>query len=282
MASGGVIWTAVVASAIVSAIEDAAALNEADAIVASVGGYRPPQWAGSPLTAITVPGQAATTTAGSVNTNTQSGTVSSDTGVLTFGAGTTETTGTPDTVYVFDGVMRIDHDREIRSTEHAAQSSANFSDHAFIEAARLSLEVSMSDVMDSFIPNSWTGSGSKSVNAYQTIEALALARTFVTVTTRLRTYTNMLITRINAPDTRETLYGLKATFQFKEQFVGTTSVQNVSARTQTTDATTIGQKQSVPVPATIVNQNKVTSAVSTVPGAGTYSSDATAGEVIGS
>ena len=281
MASGGIVWTAVVAAAVVAAIEDAAAITAAQTLaLAGATGYRPSQWSGSPLTSITVAGVPAASGGSSTSDINNSGTTG-DSGVYTLSSTSYEQQGTSDTVYVFDGVMRVDHDREIRSTEHAAQSSANFSDHAFIEGARLSMEVEMSDCMDSYIPGSWTGAGTKSVNAYQTMEALAMSRTFVTVTTRLRTYQNMLITRINAPDSVETLHGLRARFEFKEQFVGTTTVQAVSARPQTTTATNIGQKQSVPVPAAIVNQNQVTGS-SNVSGAGTYSSDSTAIGVIGS
>ena len=88
----------------------------------------------------------------------------------------------------------------------------------------------MSDAMDSYIAGQWTGDNSKSVNTYQTLVDLAKARQPLTVTTRLNTYTNMVLASVSAPDTVETRFGLRASVVFEELFTGTVTSQQVSAR----------------------------------------------------
>ena len=179
-----------------------------------VGPWRPPQWAGPAQTTITVPGNSAGigSTADLGVLNGGAGTLSTDAntalgGIPTFSA-TTGRTATPDIIYVFDGVLQLEHTQEVVVTEHPVENSENITDHAFIKAARVSLDVLMSDAMQSYILGQWTGSSSKSVSAYQTILGLQLARKPLILTTRLNTYTNMLITSIHTPDNYKTAHGL--------------------------------------------------------------------------
>jgi hypothetical protein len=180
--------------------------------------------------------------------------------------------GTPDTILVFDAVIRTEHQQRIEATQHPVQSGANIKDHAIIMPARVVLEIGMSDAMDSYTPGQWTGDSSKSVNTYQTLKSMAAARQPLTVTTRLNVYTNMLLTDISAPDTVETKFGLKASVVFEELLTGTVTTQQVSARSDLTGTTNLGTKSPLPVPASILQQN-VQGAATMVPNAGTLSSN---------
>ncbi|MGI8773191.1 MAG: phage baseplate protein [Acidobacteriaceae bacterium] len=290
MSAGGIIWSVVAAASIGESVGAlAATAANANAIAADVpqvspGPYRPAQWSQTALTFITLPGsvtpgsQIATSNVGQVAQPSAADPSNSDLAPGTFGSYTLKADSavkapviTPDTIYVFDAVIRMEHFQELRATEHPVQNGANISDHAFIMPSRVVMEIGMSDVMDSFTPGDWTSSSSKSVAAYQTLVELQQGRQPLIVTTRLATYNNMLIESIRADDTHETRYSLKATVTFKQIFLATVTTQQVSARSQMTDSTSIGSKQPLPVPPGILKNNQVLTPTS-VPGAGTFSS----------
>jgi hypothetical protein len=74
--------------------------------------------------------------------------------------------------YVFDAVIRASHRRVLKKTQHPVMTGTNISDHAYIEPARLTLEIGMSDAMAAFASGGeWaTGWNSKSISAWQTIK----------------------------------------------------------------------------------------------------------------
>lgn len=270
MTGGGAIWTIAAATAAGIALQAASAATIDDT---SDGPYRPAQWQYAPLVTITVPG-----TSSSFSDTGSSAAINSSGGVPitggTFSVGTVEQTtqATPDQVYVFDAVIRTEHQQRIEKTQHPIQTGANISDHAFIMPARVVLEIGMSDAMDSYIAGQWTGDSSKSVNTYQTLKSIAAAKQPLTVTTRLNVYTNMLLTDISAPDSVETKFALKASIVFEELLTGTVTSQQVSARKDLTGATNLGTKLPLPVPSSILQQNEVNKPT-TVPDAGRFSSN---------
>lgn len=148
--------------------------------------------------------------------------------------------------YFFDAVLRADHNTSLRITEHPVQTGAALTDHSFQIPARLTLEIGMSDVMDSFLQGQYTPGAGKSVSAYQTFLALQSARTPLTVVTRLNTYTNMLIRNIDTPDTNKTYYGLRATISLKQilmAYVATQAAVPAAAQQQSVAQTVKGSTQ---------------------------------------
>jgi hypothetical protein len=136
----------------------------------------------------------------------------------------------------------------------------------------------MSDAMQSYTIGQWSGGSSKSVSCFQTLQALAAARTPVTVTSRLRTYTNMVLIAIHAPDENKTHHGLRATLTFEQIFTASISVNNPnwSARPDATSQFTGGQIPSTPVDNTVGQNYFVTPPPVTsdqFPGAGNWSSN---------
>jgi hypothetical protein len=279
---GGVIWTIVAATAagIAAQAARASALDQ-ELSDTSDGPYRPAGWQDAPLVTITVPGSAATNNASVGQVGGSDSQLPTDTTPVFGGspvaggfnlkvnAGTHP--GTPDTIYVFDAVIRTEHQRRITKTQQPTQSGANVTDHAIIEPGRVELEIGMSDAMDSFTPGQWSGDHSKSVNAYLTLKTIAAARQPLTVTTRLDSYTNMVLTGISAADTVETRFGLKASLVFEELFTGTISSQQVSARSDLTGSTNLGTKSPLPVSSDISRYTHST--LTTVPNAGVLSSN---------
>jgi hypothetical protein len=219
-------------------------------IASLAGPWRPPQWSQPPQTFITVPAVSQTSTA-SLGQGT-SGVGSSGT---TFSTGVAEQiTVSPAIMYVFDGVLKLERTQEVELTKHPVQGAETIADHAFVKAARVSLDILMSDAMSSYVIGQWSGSASKSVNAYQTMLALQLSRQRVAVTTRLNTYSNMVIIAIHTPDDYKTKHGLRATITFEQVFLASTSIQSaVSARPQDTSVTGTGSVPATTVPDSVTN-----------------------------
>jgi hypothetical protein len=280
---GGAIWTIVAATAAGTAAQAArASALDQELSDTSDGPYRPAGWQDAPLVTITVPGNdpgiggaAPVVNGSSASLNAGGGQAAQADPNLPGGFKLSTSQGTsqivPDQIYVFDAVIRTEHQRRITKTQHPIQTGANVTDHAIIEPARVELEIGMSDAMDSFIPGQWSGDHSKSVNAYLTLKTIAAARQPLTVTTRLDSYTNMVLTGISAGDTVETRFGLKASLVFEELFTGTISSQQVSARPDLTGSTNLGTKSPLPVSSDISRYTHST--LTTVPNAGVLSSN---------
>lgn len=153
--------------------------------------------------------------------------------------------------YFFDAVIREEHTSTLNITEHPVQSGANITDHAYIEPARLVMEIGMSDVMDALYPGQFEDAYTKSVSAYRTLLELQKSRMPLTVLTRLYLYQNMLIESLSAPDDYKTLYGLRCTVTLREIMVVDVPQTTVSARPQTTGSTQQGSVQPTEPPPTI-------------------------------
>lgn len=264
----------------------ATALGSVENTIASlVGPWRPAQWSGPAQTSIRVPGTASvaysTSSLGVVNGG--SGTpITDDQGnplniLAATGVGlNTNVTATPDIIYVFDGVLKVEHTQEVELTQHPVQNGANISDHAYIKAARVSMDILMSDAMSSYTLGQWSGAKSKSVNAYQTLLALQIARQPLIITTRLNVYTNMVLQAIHAPDDFRTKHGLRATVIFQQIFVASVATQNaVSSRPQDTGSTGTGSIPTTSVPDSVTNNYSAQPAAPGAPivtGAGDFSS----------
>ena len=254
----------------------------AAAEIAQGGSWRPPEWQQAALTSLTVPGTSAPATAATV---TDDFLLNPD--LL---PGAPAFPGEPTRVYVFDAILRAEHSRELRRTEHPIQSSssapvASITDHAFLLPARVTLEIGMSDAMESYDNSNWSGSLSKSVSAYQLLVKLQQERTLVTLSTRLDTYANMVLETISSADDVKTRHGLRAMAVFSQIFLADVTavssglVSNASQagdRPQTTGATPTGAVQAETAPASLISQYQVPASIqnqaSAVPGAGNWSS----------
>ena len=157
---------------------------------------------------------------------------------------------------MFDAILRSDHEEGIRMTEFPVQTGSNISDNAYILQSRVTLEIGMSDVMASYYTNQWTGGGSgmmqtKSVAAYNVLCALKDARQFVTLATRVKIYPQMVIERITISDTVNTLHGLRAQVTFRQVFVASVTVGQLSPTAQTSSTAGSGTAASTRTDATL-------------------------------
>lgn len=183
--------------------------------------------------------------------------------------------------YVFDAVFKISHRRTSHKTSHPVLTGANISDHVYILPSRVTLDIGMSDAMSSFENGVWVGSSTKSISAWQILKNLQISKSLVTLTTRLDTYSNMVIIDSSSPDENKTKHGLRATFVLEELLSASVlSIASQSARPQTSNSTQAGTVQSVSPNSSQVEQNVIPSplypSVNTypqVPGAGRVSSN---------
>ena len=267
--------------------------------------WRPPQWKAPAMVSITVPAppQAQVVQVPTTAANYVPGTP------LTVGGdnSTFQTINQGPTTYVFDAVLDLEHEQRVEKTHHPVQTGADLSSHAYLMPARLVLYVGMSDAMDAYSSGAdptkppyitaFTGSRSKSVSAYRQMISLQAARVPLTVTTRLRTYTNMIITSVSPREDFKTINGLRMRVEFEQIFTASTMDVPNSARSNTTASTGLGtinpvtvqtstQKQfqipqtqglklpltAAPTQFTTPANDLLTNYLANVPGAGSYSS----------
>ena len=145
-----------------------------------------------------------------------------------------------DGVY-FDGIMNTEHTSSLQLTDYPIQDGSTGTDHAIIEPVQLSIDIMMTDCISGsdnntnnslnevyeltkLIANSsnfiemnrdmqQTG---RSAAAYTILLSMQLSRKPLTVETRLRTYKNMMIQNLSAPDSHPTLNALKCTLRMRE------------------------------------------------------------------
>lgn len=194
------------------------------------------------------------------------------------------TTNVAQTTYVFDAILDLDHDQQLRPTLHPVQSGADISSHAYLEPAKLILNIGMSDVMaaytvmqqsgSNFTP--FTGNQSKSVSAYQQLLSFMTNRVLLNITTRLRNYTNMILISLPPHEDHRTITGLRVRVTFQQIILGSVNEAQVSARTQDTGTTSLGQINTQTPDQATLNQFLVQSATNlqpiNVPGSGSVSS----------
>jgi hypothetical protein len=193
-------------------------------------------------------------------------------------------------MFVFDALRRAQHRLYAVATQHPLQTGFNISDHVIMQPAQITLEVGMSDAIESYTlagyTPMWTANPSKSVSAYQQMEALMFNRQLLTINTRLETYDNMVLIELTTEDTRRTYFGgLHMVLTFQQVFVVDVSLSYESARLQSTGETQQGTVQALPPSQTVIVQHKIDTSIidnapnqlnlipGMPPGAGNYTSD---------
>lgn len=190
------------------------------------------------------------------------------------------------TNYYFDSVLRVTHRQELIATRHPVQTGATISDHAFLTPSMVELEIKMSDTMQSFVNGQYSGNASKSVSAYQTFRLIQGLRVPIILTTRLYTYTNMLISSLEAPDNVDTQFGLRCFIRFQQIIPAQIAIATYDARSleqkilQLPDSTrehdtaisNLGQKTGESVLPPIENSHRDMTPTS-IPGASPWSSN---------
>ena len=153
--------------------------------------------------------------------------------------------------YRFDAVIQSDHTSELALTEHPVQNGAAVTDHSYLKPKTLTLRVAVSDCATG---GSYGGGGDRSVNAYQLLLRLQREAQPLTVTTRLYTYTNMMVKTVTTSEDYTTVHALDATVTLQEIVVAAVSTVKVSTRPQVTGSTNRGTPQAVEPDQSVLKQ----------------------------
>jgi len=224
--------------------------------------WRPPQWAskGPATFTLTVPADSSALAAHDAQYNSSS------------------------TIYVFDAVMRAQDEQRVIITENPVQTGAAINDHAYALPAKLTIEILMSDSMQSYYHEQFSGDKSRSVSAFQTLRSLARDRVIVQVATRMMAYDNMMITSLESEQNHQTLGGGSFFVTFQEIIQASVQVMpaalHTSPRSNTIALTPSGFTPTAPIPDVVANQHNILSvpglpvgAGSNVPNSGAWSSN---------
>lgn len=241
------------------------------------GQYRPSQWSAQAQVMITIAAQYAQVLGFQQPQQTSAQVIDSQANPSP--TGTPAPANATPTFLVFDCVTRLNHSQPMTATEHPVQDSANITDHVKLNQAHISIDVVMSDVMPAYAAGQWIGNASKSLACFQTLDNIRSSRIPLTLTTRLKTYNNVFIMDILPDESVKSLHGFRGRIEFKQIFIASVSTLAVSARPQSTDNTSQGQVNPLPVPAGVQAQNGLPSTATRAPSSAQLQS--TRGTVIG-
>jgi hypothetical protein len=148
------------------------------------------------------------------------------------------------TQYVFDNIPRVLHEQSGVVTLNPVQDGAPIGDHFYVIPARLTVEILMSDSMQSYTFGQFSDGVARSVSCWQTLKALQAAKAFITISSRLDTYDSMLITDRRGEETVDTAHAGRFTVTFTQVILATVTLTNApttdSTRPQATAQTQAG------------------------------------------
>lgn len=130
----------------------------------------------------------------------------------------------------FDAVFSMTHEANVTITSQPVEIGANISDHAYVEPDTVTMEIGMSDASE--------GAGSNhSVNAYNMLRSVMEAREPISLYTRLKSYTNMMVVSISTTDDYTTSTALRASIMLQKILivnVATVKVQQTVTSSKST------------------------------------------------
>ena len=153
--------------------------------------------------------------------------------------------------YFFDGIMNINHTRELEITENPVETGASIVDHSYVKPATITMEVLMSDVHRSIYPGQFDGAKSRSFAAWDVLNKIQSSRIPCSVFTPLGLYNNMLISSIEATEDASTVHALSANVTLREIPIARIKTVKISSAPQTTNSTNLGQLEASTVGGTL-------------------------------
>ena len=143
--------------------------------------------------------------------------------------------------FFFDGFLNVSHERKLTTTSSPVETGAAIVDHAYVEPAKITMKIIVSDVHQSLIPGQFDGGYARHTQAWQLLKQLQNDRIPMYVFTKLDTYENMLITSITADDNADTFECLIADVELTEIPVARVKEVKITKAYQTTVNTEMGK-----------------------------------------
>lgn len=183
---------------------------------------------------------------------------------------------------IFDVYPKVQHSSDSRITMFPIQTGGYVNDHKIDLPDTLIYQIGMSDCCQDIIPGQFAKSNgnfidiikpsnisknakdlinnvktnkslnfiyanSRSINAFRILSLMKKAGVVFSCTTRLKTYDNMVIKHIEAPEDYTTLHGLKATVYMQELNLVSPEEVKVSSSKHVTDTTSKGMQTAQPL-----------------------------------
>lgn len=151
-------------------------------------------------------------------------------------------------VYTFDAWLRLRHSNSLTLTQHPVQEGAEITDHAFVNQKRFSFDIGVTDTV---VKNNFASNPTRSINAYNVIQALQARRQPLTLVSKYGVYENILIESFEAADDFQTNTTLKATVNLVEILIADVKTYKASGNPHATDITNRGSVPTLPEYGTI-------------------------------
>lgn len=137
----------------------------------------------------------------------------------------------------FDAVFSMTHEANVTITSQPVEIGANISDHAYVEPDTVTMEIGMSDASE--------GAGSNhSVNAYNMLRSVMEAREPISLYTRLKSYTNMMVVSISTTDDYTTSTALRASIMLQKILIVNVATVKVQQTVTSSKSESKGSKSS--------------------------------------
>ena len=146
--------------------------------------------------------------------------------------------------YYFDAYISITHSSTLNITQHPVQSGGVIADHAYMLPREVEMVVKVSDATVDPL-SSFSGSGSRSVNAFKLLQQLQKDRTPITVYTKYDTYSNCLIKELSVEDNADLVEALSVNLSLVEIPVAYLETSKISIDWQTTNETKDGIMETI-------------------------------------
>lgn len=153
--------------------------------------------------------------------------------------------------YFFDGIININHTRELEITENPVETGASIVDHSYVKPATIMMDVLMSDVHRSIYPGQFDGAKSRSLAAWDVLNKIQSSRIPCSVFTPLGLYNNMLVSSIEATEDASTVHALSAKVTLREIPIARVKTVKISSAPQTTNSTNLGQLEASTIGGTL-------------------------------
>lgn len=143
--------------------------------------------------------------------------------------------------YFFDGFMNVQHSKSLTITSNPVETGASVVDHAYVNPARIVMNIKVSDVNRSMVPGQFEERTFRHTSAWAVLNQIQANRIPVDVFTKLGLYKNMLIEDISANDDANTFRSLDAQVTLVEIPVARVKTVKITSADQTTIETMMAQ-----------------------------------------
>lgn len=123
--------------------------------------------------------------------------------------------------YAFDAVVKIDHQHQLEIADDAKDmEEKQHVRYAALKPSMITMEVSVSDTVSAEGEPLTVGASTRSASAYKNLYAIQRSREYLTVVTKMHTFTRMMIESFTVIEDMDFQEEMRGTIVFKEMIVG--------------------------------------------------------------